>query len=151
MDGGTWHEDKEQRTPGRTFATILTAFERCGYTVRTRVINAADHNVPQHRDRLFFVGFLDATTMDRFLWPTLNNDVTCHVNSINVNSMNASTTSIMSRPTLGSILESDDSVSVLAAGLTRDQCQRVQHLLSPSAGRSCRAARLDGMARTLMA
>eukprot|EP00978_Attheya_sp_CCMP212_P017245 scaffold45850_cov46-Attheya_sp.AAC.1 len=57
----------------------------------------------------------------------------------------------MSRPTLGSILESDDSVAVLAAALTRDQCQRVQHLLSPSAGRSCRAARLDGMARTLMA
>jgi DNA (cytosine-5)-methyltransferase 1 len=140
MDGGQWHEDVEQRKPGTTFITILTALETCGYTVRTRVVNAASHGVPQHRDRLFFVGFLDARTMDRFEWPQYH----CHPEE------DAATSP---PPTLGSILECDDSVSVQAAALTRDQYERVQQWLDPllSAGRSCRAARLDGIARTLMA
>lgn len=35
---------------------LLENFERCGYTVAHRILNAADYGVPQARRRVFFVG-----------------------------------------------------------------------------------------------
>lgn len=45
---------------GKTYRVILGALEELGYTVRTRVIDA-QHFLPQHRERIVIVGFLDDT------------------------------------------------------------------------------------------
>jgi DNA (cytosine-5)-methyltransferase 1 len=41
---------------GKTFTTICDALEEVGYTFETRIIDAA-HWVPQHRERIYFIGF----------------------------------------------------------------------------------------------
>jgi DNA (cytosine-5)-methyltransferase 1 len=41
---------------GRLVSEMLTAFERAGYTVDWRVLNAANFGVPQKRERFFLVG-----------------------------------------------------------------------------------------------
>lgn len=45
---------------GKTYAIILGALEELGYTVRVRVIDAK-HFLPQHRERIVLVGFLEDT------------------------------------------------------------------------------------------
>ena len=45
---------------GRTFHIIQTHLERLGYHVHARVLNALDYGVPQKRERIIIVGFLDA-------------------------------------------------------------------------------------------
>jgi len=45
---------------GRTYAVILGALEELGYTVRARIIDAK-HFLPQHRERVVLVGFLEDT------------------------------------------------------------------------------------------
>lgn len=43
-------------SPGKTYAqAIVDAFKRKGYSAEYRVLNAADHNVPQSRRRLFMI------------------------------------------------------------------------------------------------
>ncbi len=42
---------------GNTFATILKHLNKAGYEVSFKVIKASDFNVPQHRARVFIVGF----------------------------------------------------------------------------------------------
>ncbi|MGL4768441.1 MAG: HpaII family restriction endonuclease [Formosimonas sp.] len=42
---------------GHTFATILKHLDEANYEVSYRVIKASDFNVPQHRARVFIVGF----------------------------------------------------------------------------------------------
>mmetsp|Transcript_31824 Transcript_31824/g.46826 ORF Transcript_31824/g.46826 Transcript_31824/m.46826 type:complete len:485 (+) Transcript_31824:33-1487(+) len=135
MDGGTWHEDFQQRKPGNACNTILKAFRECGYTVKMSVVNSCHHGVPQYRERLFFVGFLDSHVADKFVWPL--NDCDADGNEITI--------------TVRSILEPKDSAAVQAATLLPTQYKRVQEFLTPSAGRSSRAVRPDGIARTLMA
>lgn len=44
---------------GRTFATIKTHLEALGYKVYAKVLNALDYGVPQKRERIIIVGFLD--------------------------------------------------------------------------------------------
>lgn len=65
---------------GNTFKTIMhTLEEELGYTVQYRVING-NCFVPQHRERIFIVGFRDANTFDfdklqlpvKAAWPTLS-------------------------------------------------------------------------------
>ena len=54
---------------GRTLQTILAALDELGYWVDYRVLNALDFGLPQKRERIVIVGFLD----DRyhgFSWPT---------------------------------------------------------------------------------
>lgn len=41
---------------GQTFATICDSLNDVGYTFETRIIDAA-HWVPQHRERIYFIGF----------------------------------------------------------------------------------------------
>jgi DNA (cytosine-5)-methyltransferase 1 len=45
---------------GRTFKVILGALEELGYTVKSQVIDAK-HFLPQHRERIVLVGFLEDT------------------------------------------------------------------------------------------
>ena len=44
---------------GNTFKVILRHLEALGYTVYAKVLNALDYGVPQKRERIIIVGFLD--------------------------------------------------------------------------------------------
>jgi DNA (cytosine-5)-methyltransferase 1 len=44
---------------GETFKTILATFDELGYSYSYKVLNAVDYGIPQKRQRLFVVGFLD--------------------------------------------------------------------------------------------
>ncbi|MEI7869801.1 MAG: DNA cytosine methyltransferase [Candidatus Methylumidiphilus sp.] len=44
---------------GQTFAVILEKLKRLGYTVYSRVFNSLDFGVPQKRERIYIVGFLE--------------------------------------------------------------------------------------------
>ena len=44
---------------GNTFKTIKKHLESLGYNVYAKVLNALDYGVPQKRERIFIVGFLD--------------------------------------------------------------------------------------------
>ncbi len=44
---------------GKTFRTIKAHLENLGYRVHAKVLNALDYGVPQKRERIIIVGFLD--------------------------------------------------------------------------------------------
>lgn len=44
---------------GRTFAVILAKLEELGYTVYHKVLNTLDFGLPQKRERIYIVGFLE--------------------------------------------------------------------------------------------
>lgn len=46
---------------GRTWQVIYDIFEELGYDVHFRVMNSKDYGIPQHRERLFCVGFKKKT------------------------------------------------------------------------------------------
>lgn len=48
---------------GDTFSTIIGALKEAGYTLSTRVIDGKGY-VPQHRERIFIVGFLEKCDFD---------------------------------------------------------------------------------------
>lgn len=50
---------------GKAWAEIQRAFASAGYTIHSRILDAADYGVPQHRERLFIVGLRQGT----FLFP----------------------------------------------------------------------------------
>ena len=54
---------------GRTLSTILKILDDIGYWVDYRVLNALDFGLPQKRERIVIVGFLDESHR-RFSWPT---------------------------------------------------------------------------------
>lgn len=58
----------EENTPGGTIYLIEREFSEAGYTCQWKLLNSADFGVPQIRERLFFIGFLDKSI--RFEWPT---------------------------------------------------------------------------------
>lgn len=47
---------------GRTWQVIHDIFEELGYDVHFRVLNSKDYGIPQHRERLFCVGFKKKTS-----------------------------------------------------------------------------------------
>ncbi len=53
---------------GRTLSTILNILDELGYWVDYRVLNALDFGLPQKRERILIVGFLD-DSHKRFSWP----------------------------------------------------------------------------------
>lgn len=56
---------------GETFAIIKSELEKLGYHVKDRVLNAAEYGgIPQNRERIFIVGFLDKKVADNFKFPT---------------------------------------------------------------------------------
>ncbi|MGL6106104.1 DNA (cytosine-5-)-methyltransferase, partial [Romboutsia sp.] len=55
---------------GNTFKVIKEKLEELGYTVKAEVLNSMDHgNIPQNRERIFIVGFLDEKSAEQFKFP----------------------------------------------------------------------------------
>jgi DNA (cytosine-5)-methyltransferase 1 len=55
---------------GRTFITIYNTLAERGYAVKYSVQGAHTHaNIPQYRDRIFIVAFLDHEKLERFSFP----------------------------------------------------------------------------------
>lgn len=46
---------------GRTWDVILSVFKELGYHIAHRVLNSKDYGIPQHRERLFCIGFKEST------------------------------------------------------------------------------------------
>lgn len=49
---------------GNTFKTIMNSLERMGYHVSYKVLNAKDFGLPQNRERIYIVGFLEENEFD---------------------------------------------------------------------------------------
>lgn len=54
---------------GDTFKTIYNTLSNLNYNVFYKVLNAADFNIPQHRERLFIVGVRKDIPADNFTFP----------------------------------------------------------------------------------
>ena len=54
---------------GKTFLVIYNTLAQFGYSVKYKVINATDVNIPQNRARIFVVAFLNIEDCDRFVFP----------------------------------------------------------------------------------
>ncbi|MEM3245942.1 MAG: DNA cytosine methyltransferase [Candidatus Micrarchaeaceae archaeon] len=60
----------EKHDGGKTFKIIVKTLEDLGYYVKHAVLNATTHgNIPQNRERIFIVGFLDKAKSDLFAFP----------------------------------------------------------------------------------
>src|SRR5699024_599043 len=57
---------------GRTLEVILNKLERLGYKVSYKVLNALDFGIPQKRERIIIVGFLDHDI--KFEFPSGSNE-----------------------------------------------------------------------------
>lgn len=51
---------------GKTFLVIYNTLAQFGYSVKYKVINATDVNIPQNRSRIFIVAFRDIEDCDKF-------------------------------------------------------------------------------------
>lgn len=49
---------------GQTWEVIQNTFKELGYDFKSQVLNAKDYGMPQHRERLFVVGFKKKTTFE---------------------------------------------------------------------------------------
>lgn len=55
---------------GKTFNVILSSLKDIGYHVRYMVLNACEYgNIPQNRERIYIVGFLNEDFANRFYFP----------------------------------------------------------------------------------
>lgn len=55
---------------GNTFKVIKEALEEFDYYVHYKVLNTCEYgNIPQNRERIFIIGFLNKEAYDRFEWP----------------------------------------------------------------------------------
>lgn len=54
---------------GKTFLVIYNTLAQFGYSVKYKVINATDVNIPQNRARIFIVAFRDIEDCDCFSFP----------------------------------------------------------------------------------
>jgi DNA (cytosine-5)-methyltransferase 1 len=55
---------------GKTFKIIKETLEKLGYHIKSQVLNSMTHgNVPQNRERIFILGFLDKDKADKFEFP----------------------------------------------------------------------------------
>lgn len=55
---------------GKTFAIIKKTLEDLGYTIRSEIVNTMHHgNMPQNRERIIIIGFLDKKVAERFNFP----------------------------------------------------------------------------------
>ncbi|MBT6774492.1 DNA cytosine methyltransferase [Candidatus Woesearchaeota archaeon] len=55
---------------GKTYAVIKKTLEDLGYYVKSQILNSMLHgNVPQNRERIFIVGFLDKIHLENFKFP----------------------------------------------------------------------------------
>lgn len=55
---------------GNTFSVIKNTLEKIGYHIKAEVLNSMTHgNLPQNRERIFIVGFLDKNKAESFEFP----------------------------------------------------------------------------------
>ncbi len=55
---------------GRTFEFMVSLIEELGYVVKYQTLNSMTHgNVPQNRERVFIVGFLNKSSSEQFEFP----------------------------------------------------------------------------------
>jgi len=55
---------------GKTFEVILKTLDELGYHVKYKVLNACEYgNIPQNRERIYIVGFLDPARANKFQFP----------------------------------------------------------------------------------
>lgn len=55
---------------GKTYQHIKKELKRIGYDVVEKIMNTCDYgNIPQNRERLYIIGFLDKKNKDNFNWP----------------------------------------------------------------------------------
>jgi DNA (cytosine-5)-methyltransferase 1 len=55
---------------GNTFKYIVYRLEKIGYHIRSETLNTMEHaNIPQNRERVFIIGFLDKEKADKFVFP----------------------------------------------------------------------------------
>ena len=55
---------------GRTFSIIRNSMQSLGYEIHHKVMNACDYgDIPQNRERIYVVGFLDGGISDSFKFP----------------------------------------------------------------------------------
>lgn len=55
---------------GKTFSIILDTLKNLGYHIKYKVLNAMEYgNIPQNRERIYIVGFLDKKLCDNFSFP----------------------------------------------------------------------------------
>ncbi len=59
---------------GRTLSVILNTLDQLGYWVDYRVLNALDYGLPQKRERILIVGFLNGQ-QSNFSWPAQGHEV----------------------------------------------------------------------------
>ena len=55
---------------GNTFKVICKHLESLGYKIHTQVLAAKDFGLPQNRERIYIVGFLEQSTSDNFYFPS---------------------------------------------------------------------------------
>jgi len=46
---------------GRTWKVVQDVFHELGYKIHSQILNSKDYGIPQHRERIFVVGFKDKT------------------------------------------------------------------------------------------
>lgn len=61
---------------GRTLKVIIKKLEKIGYKVQWEILNALDFGVPQKRERIIIVGFLDKNVKFNFPTPKTTNKLT---------------------------------------------------------------------------
>lgn len=49
---------------GRTWQVIKNVFEDLGYNIREQVLNSKNYGIPQHRERMYCLGFKDKTNFE---------------------------------------------------------------------------------------
>ncbi len=55
---------------GRTFSIMLNEFQKAGYFVKYKVLNACEYgNIPQNRERIYVVGFSKKRQYNKFEFP----------------------------------------------------------------------------------
>lgn len=55
---------------GNTFRVIKDTLEKHGYIVESKVMNTCEYgNLPQNRERIFIIGFLNEEDHNKFKWP----------------------------------------------------------------------------------
>lgn len=60
----------ENHDNGKTFSVIIKTLNELGYYVKYKVLNTMEYaNIPQNRERIYIVGFLDKNIYDNFTFP----------------------------------------------------------------------------------
>lgn len=55
---------------GKTYLKMKTELEKKGYHIVEKILNTCEYgNIPQNRERLYIIGFLDENAKNRFEWP----------------------------------------------------------------------------------